>query len=174
MQHRRSIVTIDFLKVPVLEALRQRILDRMSAALNNSAGGGSQRVTSPAAFKSLVAAAANRYQVPQQLVEAVIKVESNFNSQAVSSVGAKGLMQLMDGTAESLGVRNSFDPAQNIEGGVMYLRQMIDKFGSVPLALAAYNAGPGAVCKYGGVPPYAETQRYVKQVMSLAGNDWEA
>lgn len=115
-------------------------------------------------FSEIIDHYSSKYGVEPSLVKAVIKAESNFNPEAVSSAGAKGLMQLMDGTARSLGVNDSFDPAQNIGGGVKYLRDMMNRFKSVPLALAAYNAGPGAVEKYGGIPPYAETQEYVKRV----------
>ncbi len=121
----------------------------------------------PDAFDELIKKAAGREGVDAELVKAVVAAESGFNPKAVSSAGAKGLMQLMDGTARSLGVKNSFDPAANIAGGTKFLRSMLDKFGSVPLALAAYNAGPGAVDKFGDVPPYAETRSYVDRVLSL-------
>jgi len=98
------------------------------------------------------------------LVRAIIKAESNFNSKAVSPVGAKGLMQLMPETAEMLGVENPFNSSQNIKGGTKYLKDLMKTFKDKDLALAAYNAGPGAVKKYKGIPPYSETKEYVKKV----------
>lgn len=114
--------------------------------------------------------AAERYGVPIKLVSAVIRAESGFNPRAVSRTGAQGLMQLMPATASILGVRNSFDPRQNIDGGVRHLRGLIDRFPhSLPLAIAAYNAGEKAVSQYGGIPPYPETKDYVTKVLSFYG-----
>ncbi|MBW2410820.1 MAG: lytic transglycosylase domain-containing protein [Deltaproteobacteria bacterium] len=113
--------------------------------------------------------AAQKYNLPPALIKAVIKAESNFDPGAVSSAGAQGLMQLMPATAEELGVKNSFDIEQNIDGGSHYLRKMLDKFGgNTKLALAAYNAGPGTVEKYHGNVPYPETRNYVKRVMRFS------
>ncbi len=101
------------------------------------------------------------------LVEAIIANESGFDSAATSSAGACGLMQLMPQTAASLGVADPYDAAQSVRGGTKYLRELLDRFGGVELAVAAYNAGPAAVERYGGVPPYAQTRRYVRNVMAL-------
>jgi hypothetical protein len=117
-----------------------------------------------------IQAASERYGVPVRLVSAVIRAESGFNPRAVSRKGAQGLMQLMPTTASILGVRNSFDPRENIDGGVRHLRGLIDRFPhSLPLAIAAYNAGEKAVVQYGGIPPYPETQDYVTKVMQFYG-----
>ena len=117
-----------------------------------------------AEISKIVQKAAADNHVDPLLVESIIKVESNFDSTAVSRVGAEGLMQLMPPTAKMLGVSDSFDAKQNIEAGVKYLKQLQDQYKDSRLALAAYNAGPGAVQKYGTVPPYPETQKYVQKV----------
>ncbi len=118
-------------------------------------------------FNHHILAAAAQHGVSVDLVRAVIQVESDFDALARSSKGAQGLMQLMPDTARALGVTNAFDPRQNIFGGVRFLRQLLDQFGDVSLALAAYNAGVTAVARYRGIPPFKETQDYVSKIQSL-------
>jgi soluble lytic murein transglycosylase-like protein len=119
-------------------------------------------------YDALIAAAASRHKVDHALIKAVIQVESNFDHRAVSPRGAQGLMQLMPQTASSLQVRDSFEPESNIEGGVRYLRYLIQLYGGdLRLALAAYNAGENAVAKYCGIPPFTETLAYVRRVLDL-------
>jgi soluble lytic murein transglycosylase-like protein len=129
----------------------------------------SERATQTAVpYRDLIRAAAARHELAPELVESVIRVESNFKARAVSPKGARGLMQLMPATAAKLGVRNVFDARQNIEGGVRHLRYLVDRYdGNLALALAAYNAGAEAVGRYGGIPPYPETQAYVARVLRL-------
>jgi len=118
---------------------------------------------------TLAAEAARRHSIDPELVRAVIAVESGFRPDAVSPKGAQGLMQLMPATAKSLGVKDSFDPADNVEGGTRHLRALIERYnGDVKRALAAYNAGEGAVARHGGVPPYPETVAYVRKVLERA------
>jgi soluble lytic murein transglycosylase-like protein len=117
-------------------------------------------------FDLLIAQTARSFSVDPALVKAVVAAESNFRIDAVSRVGALGLMQLMPGTAEQMGVQEPFAPGENLKGGVRYLRAMLDRYGDVRRALAAYNAGPTAVDRYGGIPPYRETKDYVKRVLN--------
>lgn len=122
-------------------------------------------------IENLIVKYAQKNNLDPDFIKAVVKQESGFNPDAKSKCGAMGLMQLMPATAKSLGVENAFDPEQNIEGGVKYLKSMLNRFDNDPkLALAAYNAGPNAVMKYGDIPPYKETQNYVKNIMSLYEN----
>ncbi|HKW45346.1 MAG TPA: lytic transglycosylase domain-containing protein [Candidatus Eremiobacteraceae bacterium] len=123
----------------------------------------------PAAqFDRLVQGASSAHQLAPALVRAVISVESGGDPSAISSAGAMGLMQLMPGTASTYGVADAFEPSENVDGGCAYLHDLLGRYhGDLSLALAAYNAGPGAVDKYGGVPPYPETQSYVRNVTAL-------
>lgn len=115
---------------------------------------------------SMISQISKKHGVDEKLVQALIKQESGFNPNATSHCGAKGLMQLMPGTAKTLGVADAYNPVQNVDGGVRHLKWLLSKYnGNVILALAAYNAGSGAVDKYDGVPPYAETQNYVKSIL---------
>jgi soluble lytic murein transglycosylase-like protein len=117
-------------------------------------------------YDGLIGLTARQHNVPAALVKAVIAAESGFNPEAISHKGALGLMQLMPKTSEALGVGDPLRPDENVRGGVRYLRSMIDRYGSLELALAAYNAGPTVVDRYGGVPPYRETRAYVKRVLN--------
>lgn len=117
-------------------------------------------------FDGMIREASSKHGVDEALIRAVIKQESGYNPKATSWVGAQGLMQLMPETAAGLGVTDAYDPYQNIMGGTLYLRQLMDQFdGNLTKVLAGYNAGPGAVQKYNGIPPYEETQNYVAKVL---------
>lgn len=121
-----------------------------------------------AQYEALIIDAAMEYGLPDSLIHAVIMTESAYDAYAESQAGAVGLMQLMPATAQSLGVDNRYDPEQNVRGGCKLLQQLLTKYrGDLPLALAAYNAGEGAVTKYGGIPPYAETEVYIERVQHL-------
>ena len=154
---------------PVYEtptAIRRIVPDGASSPVRASADGTPAVVPLGTPYARLFEAAGAEHGVSPGLLAAVAKQESGFDPTAVSPAGARGLMQLMPGTADGLGVRDPFDPAQAVDGAARLLRTLMDRFGSTELALAAYNAGPGAVLRYGGIPPYPETQAYVRSVLS--------
>lgn len=166
----RTGLDVRIIDVPSEPDMIRRIIGTGPAAAGAGAAGNagvSARVPASTPYADLINGAAARTGVPGELLAAVAKQESGFNPRAVSPAGAQGLMQLMPATARGLGVENSFDPAQAIDGGARLLRSLLDKFGTVELALAAYNAGPGAVARYDGIPPYRETQAYVRNIIAM-------
>ena len=159
----------------VLQSLLANLRDLLTNSQSQSNSGGLHAQSS--SFDDILKNAAQRYGLDPALLKAVAHAESNFSPLAVSHAGAKGIMQLMDATARQLGVEDSFDPAQNIEGGARFLRQLLDRYdGNETLAVAAYNAGPGAIERWGGLPPYSETMAYVPRVMDLRNqySGWSA
>jgi soluble lytic murein transglycosylase-like protein len=121
----------------------------------------------PAKYRQMIVQAAQKYNVQPVLIAAQLKAESDFNPNAVSPAGAQGIAQFMPGTGRSMGLTNPFDPRASIMAQAKLMSQLIKQFGSIPKALAAYNAGPGAVQKYGGIPPFSETQAYVARIIGL-------
>lgn len=169
-------VTSNYRQLPAMPALPANVPRQAGLSYNNNylrfyPNRSVSPLRDPAgqcAYDPHIRLACQRHGMDYNLVKAVIKAESAFNSQAVSPKGAVGLMQLMPGTSRDLGVIDPYDPYQNIDGGVRYLKEMLSRFNNdVTLALAAYNAGPESVQKYGGVPPYDETQTYVHKVLDF-------
>jgi len=143
----------------------------LTAAVAQPAGDGRRndhRDVVPVSYLNIINTACSRFGVDPSLVHAIVKVESDFNPYALSRKGAMGLMQLMPQTADTMNVRNTFSPDENVEGGVKYLRYLLDRYeGNISLALAAYNAGETAVKKWGTIPPFKETQDYVKKILQI-------
>lgn len=164
---------IRLVDVPSTPDMIRRILPDSPVSAAGQVSGrpmtGTSAGISGAPFADLFNRAGAKYGVSPALLSAVAKQESGYNPKAVSGAGAQGLMQLMPGTARGLGVSNPLDPAQAVDGAARMLRDLTSRFGSTELALAAYNAGPGAVSKYHGIPPYAETQKYVRNIMAMVG-----
>ncbi|HCB04016.1 MAG TPA: lytic transglycosylase [Nocardioides bacterium] len=157
-------------------AIRRVLPDPSTSATTGVTGGtgGTGRASTSVGevpYADLFNKAASTYGVDANLLAAMAKQESGFDPNAVSSAGAQGLMQLMPGTADALGVTNSFDPQQAVDGAARLMDDLLDRFGSTQLALAAYNAGPGAVMRYDGIPPYPETQNYVRSIMAMLGGN---
>jgi soluble lytic murein transglycosylase-like protein len=156
-----SMTTADF--------LANMLLTNNQTTVSAQAITPSQNIGTPADIQSAISASAKKYGIDENLIHGIIEQESGMNPSAVSSAGAIGLMQLMPATGAELGASNLYDPVQNIDAGTHYFANLLTRYnGNVPLALAAYNAGPGAVDQYGGIPPYKETQNYVAHVMHHA------
>ncbi len=142
--------------------------NQTAASAVGQSGDFSSYLQTTASLEEIFTQAAQKYNVPKNLIKAIAKAESDFNPNATSGAGAQGIMQLMPATARELGVTDSYDPYQNIMGGTKYISQMLAKYdGNVSLALAAYNAGSNNVAKYGGIPPFKETQNYVVKVTGM-------
>ena len=159
--------TPDYIRRILPDASTSPALSGVGAVGARSAAATGSMGESP--YVDLFRVAGERYGIDPALLDAVAKQESAYDPRAVSPAGAQGLMQLMPGTADGLGVSDPFDPAQAVDGAARLLRDLLERFGQLDLALAGYNAGPGAVLRYGGIPPYPETQNYVRSIMSDLG-----
>jgi soluble lytic murein transglycosylase len=157
---------VHFSDNPVDRHFERVVLTPVGLRVRGSGPSSRRRPPRVSRYDRLILRLGQSHEVSPALVKAVIAAESNFNPRAVSKKGAQGLMQLMPQTARELGVENAFEPEQNVSGGTRYLRQMLTRYGDVSRALAAYNAGPEAVDRYRGIPPYQETQAYVDRVLT--------
>lgn len=165
-RHFQTLMARSKTEVPVAQPDFQKILDKTVQLEKNTQNKSTNTATSRTEIDNLIEEYSAKNGLDADFVKAVVRQESGFNPNAKSKCGAMGLMQLMPATAKGLGVTNAFDAEQNIYGGTKYLKGLLDRFGNnKELALAAYNAGPNAVKKYNGIPPYAETQNYVKSIM---------
>ncbi len=153
----------------VLEEIREKVNIRIDKSFpKNEVISYTKDLKDAKSIEDLIVRLSKKHGVDPALVKAVVEVESDFDPKAMSSVGAKGLMQIMPDTAKDLGIKDPFDPEDNLEGGIRYLKRLLNKYDNdISLALAAYNAGPGNVDKHNGVPPFTETRNYVRKVLKL-------
>lgn len=166
----RTGLDVRIIDVPSTPDVIRRVIPETSAVARTTSAA-VPGVSSDVPFANLFTQAAQKYGVDADLLAAVAKQESGFDPKAVSPAGAQGLMQLMPATAKGLGVTDSFDPTQAVDGAARLLSDLLDRFGRTDLALAGYNAGPGAVLRYNGVPPYPETQNYVRSILAMVGGN---